>query len=236
MQINSASNETYKDLQKLNQKKYRDIKNLYLIFGDDLILEAKKNQLIVKYLNCENEDSIFLSDKLMLSLQEGTSFTRGAIVKKNTKNIDCSKILVLNGVGDPTNVGSLLRSAAAFGFEKIVCDNNTADYYNTKTVRVSKGAIFYLSLIRCDLVSYLNEKRKEGYIIVGADAHSNNTAVTPINKVCLVLGSEGLGLSTEVKEICDSLVCIKTNYVESLNVSVAGSIIMHYINLGGLPK
>ena len=95
-----------------------------------------------------------------------------------------------------------------------------------KTIRASQGAIFDVYHERVDLVSKIKLLKEQGYLIVGATAHGNLITKTS-DKVALVLGNEGAGISSKIDALLDLENTIKTENVESLNVSIAGSILMY---------
>jgi len=226
--IESKDNPQIKYLKKLQTKKYRDEYNEFLIFGEHLIEEAEKHGEIVKlYTTNHEKKGLLISESLMKDLNfTKTAFDRLAIVKKIDKKINSNKVLILEDVQDPTNVGALLRSAAAFGFKKVYISNKTADIYNERCIRASQGSIFHISVERTNIYNKIEELRKNGYSVIVADINEENE-IGYVDKLAIVLGNEGSGVSDKVKELSDALVTIKTETVESLNVSVAGSILMY---------
>lgn len=227
--IESTSNEKYKHLKKLiEQKKYRDENDEFVVFGEHLIEEAKKHSKISAIYTTNNEKSgVLISKNLMKELsQTVTPFERLAVVKKVNKDIESDKVLVLEDVQDPNNVGALLRSAAAFGFKKVLVSSKTADIYNDKVIRASQGSIFHLDIKRCDIYKEILNLKNKGFNVVVADIDANSE-IELFDKIVLILGNEGNGITETAKSLADSIVTIKTEIVESLNVSVAGSILMY---------
>ncbi len=193
-----------------------------------MIDKAKETDQLIEILTSNPDvEGTLISKELMDELQQTETYIDqiGVCKKKNTK-IESKKILALDDVQDPDNVGALIRSASAFGFRHIILSQKSADLYNEKVIRASKGAIFDCYIERANLVFRLPELKKQGYQIVGADAHEKG-APKYDQKGVLVMGNEGHGLNIEVKELCDQYVTIKTDHVESLNVSVAGGILMY---------
>jgi TrmH family RNA methyltransferase len=145
------------------------------------------------------------------------------------------RVLCLNGVQDPGNVGTLIRTAAWFGLDGILADTQTADFFNPKVVRAAAGALWDVKLVRSDhLVESLGWMKKQGFACFGADVRaSDDVAWSEADKVVLVLGSEGQGLSEEVSTLMDGFVRVEgrrgpKHGVESLNVAAAGSILIAY--------
>jgi TrmH family RNA methyltransferase len=158
--------------------------------------------------------------------QAETYFDQIGVCKKSNPVISSKQVLLLDDVQDPDNLGALIRSAAAFNFLHIILSHKSADAYNEKAIRAAKGSLFDVFLERRPLHDALIELKKEGYTILCADAHQNGE-LQKFEKVALVLGNEGHGISNEIKSICDYVVTIETSHVESLNVSVAGAILMY---------
>jgi len=133
--------------------------------------------------------------------------------------------ILLDGIQDPGNLGTILRSADAFGTDNVILTEGCADPYNPKTIRASMGAIFRQS------VSYmkLQELRDLDIPILGASIHQDSIDISDVNfeNVVIAIGSEGRGLSDEILELCAQtfLIPISDN-CESLNAAVAASIIM----------
>ncbi len=201
---------------------------MFLVYGKHLIDKAKQTDQLIEILTSNPDlDGTLISKELMDELQQTETYIDqiGVCKKKNTV-IESKKILALDDVQDPDNVGALIRSASAFGFRHIILSQKSADLYNEKVIRASKGAIFDCYIERTNLVFKLPELKAKGYQIVGADAHEKGQPNYD-QKVVLVMGNEGHGLQAEVKALCDDYVTIKTDHVESLNVSVAGGILMY---------
>lgn len=228
MLITSKQNSSFKLWVKLKQKKYRDLNGMFLVYGKHLIDQAKKHDVIIETLTSNpNQEGIQLSTDLMNDLQQAeTYFDQIGVCKKTNPILKSDKILVLDDVQDPDNVGALIRSASAFGFVHVMVSLKTADIYNEKVIRASKGAFFDVYIERRPLIEALSELKQSGYQLIYADAHDTGTPQKD-KKTVLIMGNEGHGISDEIKNLCDSAVSIPTKNVESLNVSVAGGILMY---------
>lgn len=222
--ITSKQNQKFKYWMRLKQKKYRDEYKRFLIYGEHQIEKAKELNLIDEIIR----EDIDISKDLMKDLQQTeTSFSVIAVSEFPKLNVKTNKVLILDDVQDPKNVGALIRSAAAFGFLEVYASFKTADYYNEKTIRAAKGSLFDVALKRGNITDYIKTLKLDGYKIYGADAHEKNSVSVDHEKIALVLGNEGRGLNDKTKALCNSFVNIKTENVESLNVSIAGSILMY---------
>lgn len=226
--ITSKQNKTFKLYQSLKLKKYRDQHGLFLVYGKHLVEQAKAKGVVVEILTSnDNEEGTRYDKTLMDDLQQAeTYFDLIAVCKKKVNIVESNRILVLDDVQDPDNVGALIRSAAAFGFMHIILSQKSADLYNEKTIRASKGALFDVYVERKPLMECLKGLKALGYQIIYADAHEKGKP-SKNDKTVLVLGNEGHGISQAVKDIADCAIHIETKHVESLNVSVAGAILMY---------
>ena len=226
--IESKANKQFKVWMKLKSKKYRDSLGIFLVFGDDIIDIAKRQGALVELVTTNPKTSgLLISKELMRELQPDTPFENMGVCKKVEKRIKSDKILVLDDVQDPSNLGALIRSASAFNFNEVLISNKSADLYHEKTIRSSKGAIFDCYVKRCYLEEEIAVIKKNGYKVLCADAHETNEADKKYQKLALVLGNEGQGVSENVRVLCDFTCHIETSNVESLNVAVAGGILMY---------
>lgn len=232
--ISSLANQEIKELFKLKLKKHRDQTNLFLVFGEHLIEEAIKTKNIVKiYTTNSSLDGELISTEIMNKLKDTiTPFERVAIVKKLDVKPYSNKILVLDDVQDPLNVGSLIRTAIGFGFKTIIASSGAADFYNEKVVRASQGTLFYGNLIRTSLEEELDNLKDKGYqiVITTFDGDTSLKTLKNLEKIVLVLGNEGSGISEKTKALATKKVTIKTTEIESLNVSHAGAILMYEVS------
>lgn len=146
-------------------------------------------------------------------------------------------VLVLDAVQDPGNVGTLIRSASAFGFAGVVCLDGTADPWGPKAVRSSAGTVFRIPVSGCELSDAVRHLRHAGLrVIVGAadgrplgDFIASSAAER--GPVGVVVGNEGAGVRAELSQAADATVAIEMRgHVESLNAGIAGSILMYRIS------
>ena len=240
MIITSLNNPTIKEISKLKNKKYRDLTNTYLVEGDHLVEEAYKNNLLIKIILLEDTicnydiEKIYVTKEVMKKLTElDTPNKIIGIVKKNTPLPIGNKILILDNIQDPGNLGTIIRSSVAFDIDTIVLSPNTVDIYNPKVIRSTQGMIFYTNIITLELKEFINEIKTKNYTIFGTDVRNgkNIKEITLPEKFALVLGNEGQGVSKEIESLCDDNIYIKmSSKCESLNVSVATSILLYELN------
>lgn len=239
MIITSLNNPTIKEISKLKNKKYRDLTNTYLVEGEHLVEEAYKNNILIKIILLEDTicnydiEKIYVTKEVMKKLTElDTPNKIIGIVKKNTPLPIGNKILILDNIQDPGNLGTIIRSSVAFDIDTIVLSPNTVDIYNPKVIRSTQGMIFYTNIITLELKEFINEIKTKNYTIFGTNVRNgkNIKEITLPEKFALVLGNEGQGVSKEIESLCDDNIYIKmSSKCESLNVSVATSILLYEV-------
>lgn len=237
MYITSINNEYIKEISKLNEKKYRDKSNKYLIEGLHLVTEALKYDIIDTIIIREDFSyetdikHIIVSNEVMKKLSDNPSIPKiMAIVYKKESTISGNKILLLDRLQDPGNLGTIIRSAVAFNFDTIILSNDTVDLYNSKVLRSTQGMLFNINILRQDLTSVINELKNNNYTIYGTKVDNGNDVkeINNTNKFALIIGNEGTGISDNILKQCDKYLYIKmNNNCESLNAGVAASILMY---------
>lgn len=241
MLITSVNNEHIKELCKLKEKKYRDKLSLFLIEGEHLINESLKENLLTEVFALEGTDYnydniIYVTESVMKKLSSTDSIPKviGVSKKRKEENIG-SRILILEDIQDPGNLGTIIRSSVAFNIDTIILSPKTVDLYNSKVIRSTEGMIFHLNIIIRDLESIIKDLKKENYLILGTNVNNgiNIKDIQVPSKYALIIGNEGKGMSSEISNLCDKNIYIKMNErVESLNASVAASILLYEINNG----
>lgn len=242
MIITSVNNEHIKELCKLKEKKNRDNANLFLIEGEHLVYEAIKENLIKEIILLDGytfdyDGSItYVNDNVMKKLSSMDSYPNviGVAYKKGEKAVG-DKVLILEDIQDPGNLGTIIRSAVAFDIDTIILSPKTVDLYNSKVIRSTQGMLFHLNILTRELKTTIEELKNNNYLILGTNVR-NGTNIKDIvieGKFALIIGNEGNGMSDEIGLLCDKNVYIKMNErVESLNAAVATSIILYEINNG----
>ena len=241
MLITSIKNEHIKELVKLKEKKYRDETKTFLVETKHLVLEAYKSGWIKELILEQNEifpidaPTTYVSKEVLkkLSSLESPSNVMAVVNKREeTTNIG-EKVLILDKIQDPGNLGTIIRSAVAFNIDTIICSKDTVDVYNPKVVRSSQGMMFHIPILTKNLESFIPELKKQDYKIVGTKVTNGHDVRTSsiYSHFALVIGNEGQGISRNIDELCDEYLYIKMNEnCESLNASVAASILMYEIN------
>ena len=140
--------------------------------------------------------------------------------------------LVLDAVQDPGNAGTLVRAAAAFGADGVVSLDGTVDLWGPKAVRASAGLVFGVPIVRADVGALVDRCGSDGVEILVADASGEDVAgLGALERVALVVGNEGAGVRDELSRVAGRRVAVPMQgSVESLNVGVAGSILLYAIS------
>ena len=242
MLITSFENEKVKDLIKLKQKKYRKKTGKFLVEGEHLVLEACKSgcleQLILEQdtLFPIEHDALYVTYDIIKKITslETPPKVLGVCKIKDESDIG-SRILLLDEVQDPGNLGTIIRSAKAFNIDTIVLGKGCVDVYNSKTLRACQGMNFHLNIIERDLKEVIKELKEKGipvYVTNVTHGMDIKTLKAKDKKLfALVLGNEGNGVNEEILDMADKYIYIKMNKdVESLNVAVAGSILLYELD------
>ena len=233
MKITSMHNDLVKFWVSLKNKKVRDKERKFIVEGDHLIDEARKNNLIEYVISCVDENAeYFVTKEIMekISNQQSISYNV-AVVNFIPEDAINGNILILDNLQDPGNLGTIIRSATAFNINTIILSDDSVDLYNPKVVRATEGMIFNLNIIRRDLSKIIPVLKNLGYKLIGTDV-KRGMDVRNIRKenVAIVIGNEGSGMKKNVKEMCDEFINIKMmDTCESLNAGVAASIIMYEV-------
>lgn len=231
--ITSLTNPKIKEIAKLTKKKYIDKYNMTLIYNDKVIDEAiKTNNLVCLITNKQVSSDIpnlLVSDEVLIKLHPHHQLADVAIIKtKEAKPLSTKQVLVLDEIKDPGNMGSILRSAFSFGIKDVVITPGCVDINSHKVIVASAGSIFYLNIIKQDLITYLNKSEFPIITTFLDEEHNTQKEVSEFN---LVIGNEQVGIKEEVKELVHTNYKIETKF-ESLNVSVATGIIIYNLLKG----
>ncbi len=231
-----------KVLQSLDKKKFRQKYNLFLVEGNKIIRELENSDFEVQEIFSTNSQEISLKHTPIHTIEERElkklSFLQHpkdsvAVCKLKEQNlIQGSKIqVVLDGVQDPGNLGTIIRLADWFGIEQIICSEDTVDFYNPKVIQASMGSFARVNLYYTDLISFLETSKIP---VLGTDMEGENLYKTQFPEYFyLILGNEGNGIRPNVKKLISKNISIPRfgtqQSTESLNVSMATGIILGHI-------
>lgn len=226
--ISSKDNEQIKYIKKLKDKKFRDETKEYLVEGIKLVKEAIEENVTIKIIaiceDCENEEAIeqnlmyeiakynciYVTKKLFQSITDVVN-PQGilAVVEKgdNSDNIDYGEdiILALDGIQDPGNLGTILRTADSANLKQIILGADCADPYNPKVVRSTMGAIFRMNMITTDnLPKILQSIRKHKFEVMATSLEATKHIYNiEYRKKVIVIGNESKGVSKEIQDMAD---------------------------------
>ena len=218
----SGTHADLKRAAKLQRKKYREAERLFLAEGVSLLAEARERP---RHLFAEPEEIRRLSTLKTPTGPVGVFSFLDVGAEEFLETND--RIILLHGVQDPGNVGTMIRAAHAFE-TGVALSTGCADLYNPKTVRATMGSIFHAPVAReLDTVEFLRESRGAGFTPVAAMPDGQDTPRSISDgKLVVVVGAEGGGLPEEVVAACERSVTIPSK-AASLNAAMAASILLY---------
>jgi TrmH family RNA methyltransferase len=208
--------------------------------------EKAREKTLLKRLHSSGVESIVVKSQDLARLSD-TVTAQGIIclVKAKQPSLDdlwikdrlsASKsqvVLALEGISDPGNVGTLIRTADAFGVAAVLLSLDAVELYNPKVIRSTMGSVFHLPIFdEINLERVIPQMKKTNFLILGTHVTQGKGArqVRPSRRTCLLIGSEAKGLSRRLIGLSDELIHIPSpGKAESLNVAVAGGILLYEI-------
>ncbi|CCY99626.1 rRNA methylase putative group 3 [Clostridium sp. CAG:793] len=246
MLITSKDNSKIKEIKKLKEKKYR--KTAFIVEGIKMLKEAISEKaeidtIIIREdteldfkLDSELEKKVIHVTKNVFETISDVVSPQGVLVVIN-KKIDDNKIskhadyiLALDGIQDPGNLGTIIRTADSANIKQILVSKDTVDSYSPKVVRSTMGAIYRVKIIECeDLAKTLKSLQTTGFEIVTTDLHTDKSIYDMnYNKKIVVIGNEANGVTPEIRELSNYRVKIPMlGKTESLNAAVATGIMIY---------
>lgn len=250
----SVSKAQIKWVRSLQQKKFRDELGLFVAEGDKCVEELQKGfEQVVLFREGENATRTEIEQMSGLQTPQGTIgvFRKEPRAKSQESKAQSDLILVLDGVQNPGNLGTIIRTCDWFGVHEIVCSRDTADVYNPKVVQATMGALVRVRVTYTELPEWLGKLRITndelqiyGTLLEGKDlyetldrtygAQRQKTAPTVLKEespAVIVMGNEGNGISEEVRRLVTHPIRIPSypknaETSESLNVSIATAIVL----------
>lgn len=235
--ITSKSNELFKKLKKLNEKKYRTLYGEYVAEGKRWVTDARRicPQNISAVVCAQSYDydiaDFVLSDELFGEVAN-TENSQGILavmkIPAPSDTFEGNYCLFLDRLRDPGNMGTVLRTACAAGFTDIVL-RDCVDIYNPKVIRSSMTGIIDLSIHYCN---DLESIKQNGYTVFAADLDGKNVFgyKNSAQKICLVIGNEANGIDKNILYECDCTLTIPMQEdMESLNAAVSAAILMYQL-------
>ncbi len=246
--ITSTSNETIKYFISLNDKKTRMNAKRFIVEGYHLVNEASKTNLLEAIISTDEKELKKINNVKRYLVND--AIINKIATTKNPQNIlgivkmldhsitnlvpiikeNKTKLIMLDDVNDPGNLGTIIRTAAGLGYDGIIMSPNTVDLYNEKVIRSTQGVMFKIPIIKANLQEVIKMLKKEKVFCIGTALTNAKDVkhITKKDKFAICLGNEAKGISKEVLDNMDENVKIAMNNdVESLNVSIAAGIIMY---------
>ena len=189
--------------------------------------------MIKEIISITNEQADFyVTKEIMKKISSQVSIANNIAVCYKIKEQELKgNIVLLDNIQDPGNLGTIIRSAVAFGFKNIILSDDTVDLYNDKVIRASEGMIFHINVLRKNLELFL-EELKQNYQILITDVMQgeNIKKIKHTKNIALIIGNEGNGVKDNLKKYANNFVKINMDETcESLNASIAASILMYEI-------
>lgn len=237
-EITSLSNERIKAWTKLHQTKYRKESGQFLVEGEHLILEAEKAGLIETLIGVKGvshsfkcETMVEVTPEIMRKLcvtESNSDFAAVCFDWQEPLDLG-NRILLLDTLQDPGNVGTIIRTAHSFGFDSVVVSQHSVDLTNEKVIRASQGAIFHIPTMQADLTETIEMLKAKHIPVIGTGLKNavDFEKILTTSSIAFVLGNEGQGVRKEILQLCDSVAKIEMSTFESLNVAIAAGILCY---------
>lgn len=253
--ITGKDNKTLKFIKSLKKKSSRTEHGKFVAEGRKIVLEAFNYAVGKIYCVVVTEDflrdepdiiraaevacdKVFVVSESIFDDISDTDTPQGILAVVNMADEefepgeDFCDIVILDGVSEPGNMGTVIRTAEAFGFDGIYLMKGCADIYSSKTVRSTMGSIFRMKFRTGCTVSHITELREKGFCVISTTP-GGEVPLEELNapeKTAVVIGNEARGVCDEVLEISDMRVKITMDgLAESLNAAVASGIALHWI-------
>ena len=235
--ITSLDNKTVKELTKLHQKKYRE--DRFLLLDEDLIKMAYENNYLDTLVYCDDlpftfDNTIEVSREVLNKISKKENLNFVGVGKHIVENDNYgNRIIILDHLQDPLNIGRIMEAAYLFGFDSVILSEESADIYNDKCLINSKGAIFKLNIIHKNLNEEVINLQNKGYKVYATGLRKKTKELHEVqasDKLAVILGNEGSGVDSHLMDISDEIIKIDMVNIDSLNVGMAGSIIMYYFS------
>ena len=245
MKITSVNNDLVKETAKLLKNKYRDESGLFLIEGEKGVNEALLAGLEINHIFVLENEPLFSGEKVietteavLSKISDAKSAPKVVAVAKQPKPdfnklASLNKIILLEGIKDAGNLGTILRTATAFGVDGIVLYGDTVDLYNPKCVRSTVGNLWKIPVFKIKEFSLLESNFKDYERIATLPKGTDIINLKDFNtqqKTLIMFGSEADGLSEELKNFATKNITIEMKEnVESLNLSISVGVILYKI-------
>ena len=245
--IHRLTKSQIKWVRSLQQKKFRDAEGVFVAEGEKCVNDLKGAFDLVLLISPENATQTEIEQMSSLRTPQGVIgvFKKREDMGNGLLDMDDGLWVALDGVQDPGNLGTIIRTCDWFGVHHIVCSRDTADCYNPKVVQATMGALARVSVHYIDnLGDILQQMQKADYPIYGTLLDGKDmyepTAIPTKDKGIIIMGNEGNGISPEVRELVTHPLFIPSYPTdiptsESLNVSIATAIVLAEFRRNNIP-
>ena len=234
MAVHLSKNQV-KWVRSLQQKKQRDAECVFVAEGHKCVEELRGAFELVLMVNSDNATNVEIAQMSNLRTPQGVIgvFRKRKVMENEA--IGDGLIVALDGVQDPGNLGTIIRTCDWFGVHDIYCSMDTADCYNPKVVQATMGALARVRVHYINIEEWLTEKRNTGVPIYGTLLEGGNMyadgAIADKSKGVIIMGSEGNGISAAIRELITHPIRIPSfpenaETSESLNVGIATAIVL----------
>ena len=255
--ITSKDNKNIKLVRQLGKKSFRYEARKFVAEGRKLVMEAvcfaaadicfavmaqsffDSEKDFVQNVESKNVDIFVVSDAIFNDISD-TDTPQGVLAVVSMKEESfyagdgAKEVLVLDGVSEPGNMGTAIRTAEAFGYDKVYVMKGSADVYSPKTVRSTMGSVFRMNFKRDCLMSDILKLQEEGFSIIATSplGEVRLEDFKAPEKIAVVIGNEAHGVCDEILEMADARVRISMDgMAESLNAAVASGIVLHWLKM-----
>jgi RNA methyltransferase, TrmH family len=234
-----------KGIRALQQKKFRKESGVFVVEGVKTVRELVNSDFSINAIYATEEfDFLEPIDSDLICFIKEKELERISGLRSANKILALAKIpdskpiqwnneviLLLDGINDPGNIGTIIRTAKWFGVDTILCSEDCADAFDRKVVQSTMGALFHVNIKYGNLSMVMDECITNGFTTVGAAMNGSSVyQYSSSPRTALVIGSESHGISKPLLEKCKQLITIPNNEtsqkIESLNAGVATSIIL----------
>lgn len=228
--LTSTQNKRVKHLSKLSKRNYRYEHQQYIVFGYTIVAEAIKADVVLEVFATETDlvdyPHTIVTAEVMHKIVGEANTKIAALCKIKQTPFDSGSTLILDNIQDPGNLGTMIRSAKAFGINNILLGEGTVDIYNSKVLRSMQAVNFYVNIDNRSIDSYLTTSNNKLITTFLDEPSCDNVALDNSSAFDIMFGNEGHGLNPKYKAYKRSNIVLDIEF-ESLNVAIAAGIIMY---------
>ena len=239
-----VTKNTVKFIQSLKQQKYRNEHQLFVVEGRKMVEELLHSGFVIdyllateRYLNEHPMDNLRLEPVTEIQMEQmsGQDTPPGILAVARIPSMDIKAgerlVLALDGIANPGNMGTIIRTAEWFGFKQIVCSKDCVELWNPKVIQATMGSVFRMAVVYTDLARFLEESKNNGKAVYGALLEGENifSKKDRWEDGVIVIGSESHGIRSNILPFITHPITIpraEGSLTESLNASMAAGIIL----------